>query len=130
MKGAIRGLVEKAIRRLCEWKGCEVGEMTELTRRLCTSFGVKKICQDGRVLSKAILVVLGVNMEGCQEVLGLYIYETELASVWMEVLNDLRSRGVKDILYICSDNLQGLDKSVEAVYPPKYTPDLYRSPNT
>ncbi len=76
-----------------------------------------KIRQDGQVKSKACLVVLGINMEGYQDILGLYIYEQESASVWMEVLEDLKIRGVKDVLFVCSDNLTGLTKAIQAAFP-------------
>ena len=56
-------------------------------------------------------------MDGRQDILALRIYEKESASVWMEMLTDLKNRGVKDILYLCSDNLKGLEKAVEAVFP-------------
>ncbi len=76
-----------------------------------------KIRQDGQVKSKACLVVLGVNIEGFQDILGLYIYEQESASAWMQVLEDLKQRGVKDVLFVCSDNLKGLTKAIEAAFP-------------
>jgi len=76
-----------------------------------------KIRQDGQVKSKACLVVLGINMEGYQDILGLYIFEKESASVWMEVLEDLKIRGVKDVFFICSDNLNGLSNAIQAAFP-------------
>lgn len=76
-----------------------------------------KIRQDARVRSKACLIILGINKEGEQDILGIKIYEVESASVWMEMFEDLRKRGVKDILYLCSDNLKGLDKAVDAIFP-------------
>lgn len=76
-----------------------------------------KIRQDGQVKSKACLVVLGINPEGYQDILGLYIYEQETASTWLGVLEDLKVRGVKDILFVCSDNLTGLSKAIEAAFP-------------
>ena len=76
-----------------------------------------KIRQDGKVISKAAMIVLGVNMEGKQDILSIAIVENESASAWMEVLSDLQQRGLRDILFLCSDNLQGLSKAIEAVYP-------------
>lgn len=76
-----------------------------------------KIRQEGKVQSKACMVVLGINMEGQQDILNLSIVETESASSWLGIFDDLKSRGVEDILFLCSDNLSGLDKAVEAVYP-------------
>ncbi len=76
-----------------------------------------KIRQDGQVKSKACLVVLGINHEGYQDILGLYIYEQESASTWLQVLEDIKLRGVMDILFVCSDNLTGLTQAIEASFP-------------
>jgi putative transposase len=76
-----------------------------------------KIRQEGKVISKACMIVLGVNTEGQQDILSMSIVETEKAAAWMSILEDLRSRGVKDIFFLCSDNLSGLDKAVEAIFP-------------
>jgi len=76
-----------------------------------------KIRQEGRVVSKACMVVLGIDMEGRQDILSLNVVEKESASAWMAILEDLRSRGIKDVLFLCSDNLTGLASAVEAIYP-------------
>jgi transposase-like protein len=76
-----------------------------------------KIRQDGTVKSKAAMIVLGVNLEGIQDILSIHIMESESATGWMEMLTDLKSRGVRDIFFLCSDNLSGLEKAIEAVYP-------------
>lgn len=76
-----------------------------------------KIRQEGRVISKACMVVLGIDMEGRQDILSLSVVEKESASAWMTILEDLRSRGIMDILFLCSDNLTGLASAVEAIYP-------------
>ena len=76
-----------------------------------------KIRQEGKVKSKACMLVLGVDMEGKQDILSMTIVEQESATSWMPILDDLRNRGVKDILFLCSDNLKGLDKAVQAIFP-------------
>lgn len=76
-----------------------------------------KIRHEGRVVTKACMLVIGINMDGKQDLLSMHITEVESASAWMSMLDDLKSRGVQDILFICSDNLTGLDKAIEAVYP-------------
>lgn len=76
-----------------------------------------KVRLDGRVVSKACMVVLGIDMEGRQDILALRIMETESAAGWATLLDELGSRGVEDILFLCSDNLKGLDKAVEATFP-------------
>ncbi len=76
-----------------------------------------KIRQEGKVISKACMIVLGIDMEGKQDILSMVIVEQESASAWSGILDDLQSRGLKDIIFLCSDNLKGLDKAVEAIYP-------------
>lgn len=76
-----------------------------------------KIRHEGKVISKAGMIVLGINMEGKQDILSIYIVETESATSWSTILDDLKGRGVKDILILCSDNLTGLQKAVEALFP-------------
>ena len=76
-----------------------------------------KIRHEGRVVTKACMLVIGINMDGQQDLLSMHITEVESASAWMGMLDDLKSRGVRDILFICSDNLTGLDRAIEAVYP-------------
>lgn len=76
-----------------------------------------KIREDGQIKSKVCMIVLGVNLAGYQDIIGMYLFEKETAANWATTLNDIKTRGVKDVLFICSDNLAGLDQSVEAVFP-------------
>ena len=62
-------------------------------------------------------MVLGVNLEGQKEVLGLWMAQTEGAKFWLQVLTELQNRGVKDILIACVDGLKGFPEAIEAVYP-------------
>jgi len=76
-----------------------------------------KIRDNGHVQNKAIYVAIGVNLEGNKEVLGLWVAQTEGAKFWLEVLTELQSRGVKDILIACVDGLKGFPEAIEAVFP-------------
>ncbi|GHV22699.1 hypothetical protein FACS189494_09870 [Spirochaetia bacterium] len=73
--------------------------------------------QDGKGCVKSVYVALGVNFEGKKDVLGLWIAETEGAKFWMGVLNELKNRGVEDILIACMDGLTGFPDAVRAVFP-------------
>jgi putative transposase len=75
-----------------------------------------KIRQDGKVISKAAYVVLGVDLEGKQDILSIYILGSESASAWIGIFNDLKARGVEDILFLCSDNLTGIQAAVENTF--------------
>ena len=76
-----------------------------------------KVRQDGRVINKAVYLALGVNLEGLKEVLGLWTAETEGAKFWLQVVTDLKNRGVKDIFIACVDGLKGFPDAIEAVFP-------------
>ena len=76
-----------------------------------------KLKDNGRYVSKAIYTVLGLNMEGKKEVLGLYLSESEGANFWLSVLTDLNNRGVKDILIASVDGLTGFPDAINAIYP-------------
>lgn len=76
-----------------------------------------KIKENGKVSSKAVYTILGVNLEGRKEVLGLYISESEGANFWLQVLTDLSNRGVQDILIACVDGLKGFPEAIEAIFP-------------
>lgn len=76
-----------------------------------------KVRQDGQVVSKAAYMVVGIDLEGCKDVLGIWIGENESSKFWLTVLNELKSRGVEDILIACVDNLKGFSEAIAACYP-------------
>jgi putative transposase len=78
---------------------------------------VLKIREGGSVQRKACYLALGVNMEGEREVLGMWFQETEGAKFWMQVLSELKQRGVQDILICCVDGLKGFPEAIEAIFP-------------
>lgn len=78
---------------------------------------VVKVRDQGKVENKAVHIVVGVDLDGERDVLGLWVERTEGAKFWSSVLADLRQRGVEDILILCADGLTGLPSAVEAVFP-------------
>lgn len=78
---------------------------------------VVKIRETGHVRNKAIYVVIGVNIEGNKEVLGLWAGQAEGAKFWLQVLTELKNRGVADIFIACVDGLKGFPESIAAVFP-------------
>ena len=76
-----------------------------------------KIREDNVVRNKAVYLALGVRRDGTREVLGLWIETTEGAKFWMKVFNDLKTRGVADILIAVTDGLSGMPAALEAVFP-------------
>lgn len=76
-----------------------------------------KVREEGRVVTKAVYCIIGVNQEGYRDLLGLYIGARESSKFWMQVLTDLQNRGLEDILIACIDNLTGFVEAIEAIYP-------------
>jgi len=76
-----------------------------------------KIREDAVVRSKAVYLALGVLPDGSRDILGIWIEGTEGAKFWMKVFNDLKTRGVNDILIAVTDGLKGMPEALEAVFP-------------
>ena len=73
--------------------------------------------ETGHVRNKAIYVAIGVNMQGHKEVLGLWAGQTEGAKFWLQVLTELKNRGVADVFIACVDGLKGFPESIATVFP-------------
>lgn len=69
------------------------------------------------VVKKAVYIALGYNLEGFKEILGMWVGENESSKYWLLVLNQLKERGLEDILIVSTDNLPGFSQAIEAVYP-------------
>lgn len=82
---------------------------------------VFKVRQNGKVINKTIYLAVGLNSEGHKEMLGMWLGENESASFWMNVLTDLRSRGVEDILITSTDNLKGFTEAITSIFPQSVT---------
>ena len=76
-----------------------------------------KVKEDHRYVTKAAYVVLGITMDGRKDILGVWIGEHESSKFWLNVLNDLKSRGVMDVYLFCTDGLCGMMEAIQAVYP-------------
>jgi len=76
-----------------------------------------KVRDAARVRNKAVYLAIGVNMDGMKEVLGMWIAQTEGAKFWLQVVTELKNRGVDDILIACVDGLKGFPEAIETVYP-------------
>lgn len=76
-----------------------------------------KAREDGRALSRAAYVVLGITMEGYKEILSITVGASESSKFWLGMLNDLKNRGLKDVLFFCVDGLPGFKEAIGAVYP-------------
>jgi putative transposase len=78
---------------------------------------IVKVRDAGAVRNKACYVAIGVTLDGERDVLGIWFQSSEGAKFWLAVLNELRQRGVRDVLVCCVDGLKGLPEAIEAVFP-------------
>jgi len=78
---------------------------------------VVKVRDQGVVRNKSVYIALGVTLAGAREVLGLWIEGTEGAKFWLKVVNELKTRGVRDVLIACCDGLKGFPEAIEAAFP-------------
>lgn len=76
-----------------------------------------KIREDGRIINRAAYVVLGVTLDGNKDILSITIGANESSKFWLGMLNDLKNRGVKEVLFFCVDGLTGFKEAINAVYP-------------
>jgi putative transposase len=76
-----------------------------------------KVREGGSVVSRAVYNVLAINCEGHKDLIGMYVSESEGAKFWLSVLTDLKSRGVRDILIACTDNLSGFSDAILSIFP-------------
>ncbi len=76
-----------------------------------------KVLENGQIKNKNVYVAIGIDLDGMKDVLGMWIAETESSKYWLKVLNELKNRGVKDVLITTVDGLTGFEDAIKAVYP-------------
>lgn len=76
-----------------------------------------KVRHEGRVVSRAVYCIIGLNQDGIKDLLGMYVGESEGSRFWLQVLTDLQNRGVRDIFIASIDNLQGFADAIESIFP-------------
>lgn len=110
----VSNITDKIIPEIKEWQERPLDSVYPIIFIDAVHFSVR---EENRVVKKAAYIVLGVNKEGYKEILGIWIGENESSKFWLGVLNELKQRGVQDILIMCSDNLTGIKQAIEAAYP-------------
>lgn len=76
-----------------------------------------KVKENHQYITKAAYVVLGINLDGQKDILGIWIGENESSKFWLNVLNELKTRGIKDVFLFCVDGLTGFRQAIEAAFP-------------
>jgi len=110
----ISRITDKVMPELAEWQSRPLSEVYPVVFFDGVNFKVKK---DGKVINKCVYSVLGIDTDGKKDILGIWISENESASFWTVVFNELKNRGVKDILIACHDNLTGLANAINTAFP-------------
>ena len=110
----VSNITDKIIPEIKEWQDRPLDNVYPIVFIDAVHFSVR---EENRVVKKAAYIVLGINKEGYKEILGIWIGENESSKFWIGVLNELKDRGVEDILIMCSDNLTGIKQAIEAAYP-------------
>lgn len=107
-------ITDKVIPEIQQWQNRPLEAVYAIVWLDAMHFKVK---EEGSYHSKAFYTILAINCEGKKELLGLYLSENEGANFWLQVLTDLRNRGLEDILIACIDNLKGFPEAIASVYP-------------
>ena len=110
----ISAVTDKLIPIIAEWRNRPLESVYPIIFLDAMFF---KTRDEGKVIKKAIYNILGINQEGRKEILGFYSAESEGANFWLGVLNDLKNRGVEDILIACVDGLTGFPDAIQAAFP-------------
>lgn len=113
-EGMISDVTDKIIPKIEEWKYRPLESVYPVVYIDAIHFSVK---ENASVKKKAVYVILGISSEGYKEILGLYIGDTESSKYWFSVLNELKNRGVRDILIVCADGLSGIKEAISSAFP-------------
>lgn len=110
----VSNITDQILPKIKEWQDRPLESIYPIVFIDAVHFSVR---DETSVVKKAAYIVLGINEYGEKDVLGIWIGENESAKFWLSVLNDLKQRGVKDILIICSDGLTGMKEAIGTAFP-------------
>ena len=113
-KDEISRLISTVSEEVETWKKRKLKPMYVFTYADCLYVPIK---DDITTSKKAVYIIIGVDVDGYKEILGMWIDKSESSSFWSNVFEDLKERGVEDILYMCSDGIAGFKGSLERVFP-------------
>lgn len=112
--GTINAVTDQLIGELKEWQNRPLESHYPIVWLDAIHYKIK---EDGRYIGKAIYTLLGLNLQGEKEILGLYLSDNEGANHWLAVLTELQNRGVEDILIACIDGLTGFPEAIATIFP-------------
>jgi putative transposase len=110
----ISAVTDEVIEEVKTWQNRQLDAVYPIVYMDAIQF---KVRDNGHVKNKAVYLAIGVTMEGMKEVLGLWIAQTEGAKFWLQVVTELKNRGVRDIFIACVDGLKGFPEAIESIFP-------------
>ena len=110
----VSDVTDRLLPQIEEWQQRPLDDIYPVVFIDAVHYSVKT---EGIVKKLAAYVALGINIEGRKDVLGLYVGTNESSKYWLNILNELKNRGVKDILLICADGLSGMKEAITAAFP-------------
>ncbi|TFF63607.1 IS256 family transposase, partial [Helcococcus ovis] len=112
--GLVSSITNKILPTIDEWQNRPLDKVYPFVFIDAIHYHVR---ENGLIVKKAVYIALGYNINGFKEILGMWIGENETSKYWLMVLNQMKDRGLEDILIISSDNLPGISQAIEAVFP-------------
>ena len=114
LEGFISDVTDKILAQIEDWQNRPLDEVYPILYIDAIHYSVR---DNGVIRKLAAYVILGINTEGKKEVLSITVGDNESSKYWLSVLNELKNRGVKDILIICADGLSGIKEAIAAAFP-------------
>ena len=113
-EGLVSQITNKILPTITEWQNRPLQEIYPIIFLDAIHYNVK---QDGVIAKKAVYIIIGIDIEGNKDVLGMWVGENESSKFWLTVINELKNRGVKDILIASIDGLSGFSDAIHAAFP-------------
>lgn len=113
-EGMVSQITNKILPTIEEWQSRPLDKVYPFVFLDAIHYNVR---DNGVIVKKAVYIALGYNKEGIKEILGMWVGENESSKYWLMVLNELKNRGLEDILMVSTDNLPGFTQAIEAIYP-------------
>ena len=107
-------ITDRILPEIKEWQSRPLNPVYPFVFMDCIHY---KVREDGRILSRAAYIVLGITADGYKDILSITVGANETSRFWLGMLNDLKNRGVQDVLFFCVDGLAGFKEAISAVYP-------------
>ena len=110
----VSSITDKVLPRVEEWQSRPLASLYPVVYLDGIHF---KVRDNGKIVSKCAYILLGITVDGIKEVLGIWVGESEGAKFWMQVLSEIRNRGVQNILICCVDGLSGFSEAIKTIFP-------------